>query len=247
MQVLYRIHLTATLPLTTTQSQRLAPSLPRQRAILVIHDHLYPNGPRRPATVDRPTPPWFPGYPATWSNESVDASCKFEQVQIGWKEYLGGYGCCFSRFGYTLGRSRHCKLRSSYIPTQLTVQNYDMPTNSKDYVHRVGRTARAGRAGKSVTLVTQYDVEILQRIESHIGKKMTAFEVDKEAVALLHDSVNRATREAALEMRDAGTGGGGGKRGRDHGKRGREDDRDRDDDQHEAGMPSRKPNKFKKR
>jgi len=126
-------------------------------------------------------------------------------------------------------------------------QNYDMPTNSKDYVHRVGRTARAGRAGKSVTLVTQYDVEILQRIESHIGKKMTAFEVDKEAVALLHDSVNRATREAALEMRDAGTGGGGGKRGRDHGKRGREDDRDRDDDQHEAGMPSRKPNKFKKR
>ena len=127
-------------------------------------------------------------------------------------------------------------------------QNYDMPTNSKDYVHRVGRTARAGRAGKSVTLVTQYDVEILQRIESHIGKKMAAFEVDKEAVALLHDSVNRATREAMLEMRDAGTGGGGGKRGRDHGKRGRDDDnRDRDDDQHEAGMPSRKPNKFKKR
>jgi len=123
-----------------------------------------------------------------------------------------------------------------------------MPTNSKDYVHRVGRTARAGRAGKSVTLVTQYDVEILQRIESHIGKKMAAFEVDKEAVALLHDSVNRATREAMLEMRDAGTGGGGGKRGRDHGKRGRDDDnRDRDDDQHEAGMPSRKPNKFKKR
>jgi ATP-dependent RNA helicase DDX47/RRP3 len=98
-----------------------------------------------------------------------------------------------------------------------------------------------------VTLVTQYDVEILQRIESHIGKKMAAFEVDKEAVALLHDSVNRATREAMLEMRDAGTGGGGGKRGRDHGKRGREDDRDRDDDSHEAGMPSRKPNKFKKR
>jgi ATP-dependent RNA helicase DDX47/RRP3 len=51
-----------------------------------------------------------------------------------------------------------------------------------------------------------------------------------------------------LEMRDAGTGGGGGKRGRDHGKRGREDDRDRDDDSHEAGMPrNRKPNKFKKR
>ena len=35
------------------------------------------------------------------------------------------------------------------------VINYDVPTNSKDYVHRVGRTARAGRSGRSLTLVTQ--------------------------------------------------------------------------------------------
>lgn len=35
------------------------------------------------------------------------------------------------------------------------VINYDVPTNSKDYVHRVGRTARAGRSGRSVTIVTQ--------------------------------------------------------------------------------------------
>lgn len=129
-------------------------------------------------------------------------------------------------------------------------QNYDMPTNSKDYVHRVGRTARAGRSGKSITLVTQYDVEILQRIESHIGKKMVSFDVDKDAVAVLSDSVARAAREAALEMRENGTGGSGGKRGRDKGagKRGRggEDDRDRDDDVVEGGMP-RKKNKFTKK
>lgn len=121
-----------------------------------------------------------------------------------------------------------------------------MPTNSKDYVHRVGRTARAGRSGKSITLVTQYDVEILQRIESHIGKKMESFDVDKEAVAVLSDSVARASREAALEMRESGTGGAGGKRGRDGGKRGREDERDRDDDVVEAGVPrgNGKKNKF---
>lgn len=125
------------------------------------------------------------------------------------------------------------------------MQNYDMPTNSKDYVHRVGRTARAGRSGKSITLVTQYDVEILQRIEAAIGKKMVSFDVDKEAVAVLSDTAAKANREAIAEMREEGTGGGGGKRGRDKGKRGWEgDDQDRDDDVVEAGVP-RKKNKFK--
>ena len=41
------------------------------------------------------------------------------------------------------------------IPSVDVVLNYDVPTNSKDYVHRVGRTARAGRSGRSLTLVTQ--------------------------------------------------------------------------------------------
>ncbi|KAK8853175.1 ATP-dependent rRNA helicase RRP3 [Kwoniella newhampshirensis] len=133
------------------------------------------------------------------------------------------------------------------IPLVDLVINYDMPTNSKDYVHRVGRTARAGRSGKSITLVTQYDVEILQRIESHIGKKMTKFAVDKEAVAVMTDTVARASREAAAEMRETGVNGssqkgprgGGGKR-----KAFKDlDERDRDDDVVEAGVP-RKKNKF---
>ncbi|KAE8282882.1 putative ATP-dependent RNA helicase DDX47 [Larimichthys crocea] len=46
------------------------------------------------------------------------------------------------------------------IPHVDCVINYDIPTHSKDYIHRVGRTARAGRSGKSITFVTQYDVEL---------------------------------------------------------------------------------------
>jgi ATP-dependent RNA helicase DDX47/RRP3 len=45
------------------------------------------------------------------------------------------------------------------------VINYDIPSHSKDYVHRVGRTARAGRSGRAITLVTQYDIELFMRIE----------------------------------------------------------------------------------
>ena len=44
------------------------------------------------------------------------------------------------------------------IPHVDVVVNYSVPNHSKDYIHRVGRTARAGRAGISVTILSQYDV-----------------------------------------------------------------------------------------
>lgn len=56
------------------------------------------------------------------------------------------------------------------IPSVDVVLNYDVPANSKDYIHRVGRTARAGRSGRAVTLVTQYDVEQFQKIEHLTGE-----------------------------------------------------------------------------
>ena len=117
------------------------------------------------------------------------------------------------------------------------VINFDIPTHSKDYIHRVGRTARAGRSGKSITLVSQYDVELVQRIEKVIGKKMEEWATDEQEIALLRERVDEAARVAVTELKeikDQGKGAGR-RRKRDDGVN--RDDRDRDDDVVEAGMP----------
>ena len=58
------------------------------------------------------------------------------------------------------------------IPEVGLIVNYDMPKNPKDYVHRVGRTARAGRGGRSMALVSQYDVKLLEAAEAFTGEKL---------------------------------------------------------------------------
>lgn len=124
------------------------------------------------------------------------------------------------------------------IPAVDVIINFDIPTHSKDYIHRVGRTARAGRAGKSITLVTQYDVELIQRIEAVIGKKLDLWPTDKEEVALLRERVEEAGRLAATELREEGAKRGNKKRRR--GGAEDQDTRDRDDDVVQAGMPLKK-------
>lgn len=86
------------------------------------------------------------------------------------------------------------------IPHVDVVLNLDVPLHSKDYIHRVGRTARAGRAGKSITFVCQYDVELYLRIEHLIGKKMTLYPYGKDEVMQFMDCVSEARRIAKIEQ-----------------------------------------------
>ncbi|KAI5300839.1 putative RNA helicase [Ascosphaera pollenicola] len=62
------------------------------------------------------------------------------------------------------------------IPIVSLVVNFDVPRNPDDYVHRVGRTARAGRSGEAVTLVGQRDVALVLAIEKRVGRQMLAWE-----------------------------------------------------------------------
>ena len=73
--------------------------------------------------------------------------------------------------------------RGLHIPDISHVINYDMPQNREDYVHRIGRTARAGASGDAVSLICEEYVYSLQEIEEYIGIKIPIEQVTREMLA----------------------------------------------------------------
>jgi superfamily II DNA/RNA helicase len=61
------------------------------------------------------------------------------------------------------------------------VVNYDVPWQPDDYVHRIGRTGRAGMKGIAITLATREDAEAVDRIEKLIGHKIATAEPAEQA------------------------------------------------------------------
>lgn len=71
---------------------------------------------------------------------------------------------------------------------------------SKNYVHRVGRTARAGRRGLAVTLVTPHDVILIKAIEELIETELDEMTVDDNKVAEILTQVNVTKREQEIVL-----------------------------------------------
>jgi len=88
------------------------------------------------------------------------------------------------------------------IPQVNLVINHSVPRDSVDYVHRVGRTARAGKEGMAVSLATPQDVGLLKSIEAHTGSTMAELEVDDARVAEILVQVNTARREADIKLEE---------------------------------------------
>jgi superfamily II DNA/RNA helicase len=81
------------------------------------------------------------------------------------------------------------------------VFNYDVPFNAEDYVHRIGRTGRAGASGLAVTLVTRDDARLVSDIEKLIKKK-----IDLEPFELEDDRPRRPRRNADEDGREYASG-----------------------------------------
>lgn len=105
------------------------------------------------------------------------------------------------------------------IPEVGLVINYDIPRDPDDYIHRVGRTARAGRKGEATTFVGQRDVELILAIEARVGRQLepwTEEGVNLETRVIRSEAlklVSTKKREALLEIEENKEVGGKRKRG----------------------------------
>ena len=73
--------------------------------------------------------------------------------------------------------------RGLHIPDVTHVFNYDLPQVAEDYVHRIGRTARAGASGTAISFACEEYVYSLPEIEHYIHNKLPVFPLDEELLA----------------------------------------------------------------
>ena len=88
------------------------------------------------------------------------------------------------------------------IPTVDLVINFDLPYVPREYVHRVGRTGRAGRSGRALSFVTQYTIQLLQKIESLTGRKLSEYETEEKVVLKLITRVFAARKAVRLRIEE---------------------------------------------
>jgi len=101
--------------------------------------------------------------------------------------------------------------RGIHIPGISHVVNYDLPDHPEDYVHRIGRTGRAGAKGKSISFVCEYGAYVMPQIEEYAQMKIKTVLPEEEQL-VLPEKVNPARRKAP--RRSGGAGRSSGRSGR---------------------------------
>lgn len=126
--------------------------------------------------------------------------------------------------------------RGLHIEDLDMVVNYDLPDDCENYVHRIGRTARAGKSGKAISLACETFVFNLEAIEKFIGMKIpTEWEFEDLLVRDIKDA-GPPPRDADGGRRERGERGGRGRGSRD----GKRDDRREKKERRPAASSERK-------
>jgi len=92
------------------------------------------------------------------------------------------------------------------IPAVSHIYNFDVPHHADDYVHRIGRTARAGRTGTAISIVTPLDTKSIVAIEKLIGQTIPRAEGRSEARA--SDDADQPREHRSREGSKEGSRGG---------------------------------------
>ena len=90
------------------------------------------------------------------------------------------------------------------------VINFDLPMESDAYVHRIGRTARAGSSGKALSFCSEDEVALLRQVEKLIKRSVPVYQHEYHAAAIEHHHTSGAP---AQKPKQGGGGGRGGNRG----------------------------------
>lgn len=92
------------------------------------------------------------------------------------------------------------------------VINFDVPHDAEDYVHRIGRTARAGADGQALTLVSEKDQPEFHKIEHFLGKEIERLQVPAELGEAPEYNVGRRRADARHKSGNGKKGNGNNKR-----------------------------------
>ena len=109
--------------------------------------------------------------------------------------------------------------RGLHIPDVQCVINYDLPQDAEDYVHRIGRTARAGAAGDAISFGCETFVVSLPDIENFIGHKIPVASYDPSDLPEIKKARPRPRRKTQQRSRPGGRKPHGGRKPRPHSSR----------------------------
>ena len=88
--------------------------------------------------------------------------------------------------------------RGLHIPDVSHVYNFDLPQDADDYIHRIGRTARAGASGEAISFVCERYAYSIMEIEEHIGHPLPRKDIGPE----LLESIQRSAAPRMRERRE---------------------------------------------